>query len=122
MAVFVMLVLRRLMHLRRQSSMRNEFCCDTLNALRAFLSCLLAGMLVASKLIALAFRFVLKGLVLRALWCLSMRMTSIALVGISGNGVIACPCSSSLVATDFAQSRYSHHVCGYVFTTYLLDN
>jgi hypothetical protein len=60
---------------------------------------------VALKLIALAFLFAFKGLVLQALWRLSMRTKSIALVTIGGDGVIACRRSSSLVATDFAQSR-----------------
>jgi hypothetical protein len=67
---------------------------------------------VTSKLIASAFLFAFEGLVSRALWRFSMRTTSIALVANGGDGVIACRRSSSLVATDFAQSRRSHRVRG----------
>ena len=43
-----------------------------------------------------------QGVRVARLWHLSLRTMLIALVTTSGDGVIACRCSSVLVATDFA--------------------
>ncbi len=105
--------LRRLTPLQQSSSLRDEFCRDTHNALTTLLSCSTASLPCGIKADCRhGLPRCIQGVCLARLWRLLLKMTSIALVAIGGDDVIACHhlARLCLVPTLMSRSRLDFYI------------